>query len=199
MRIKQTARKSTASAPADPLRRAYGRLLETKRNSAGAAPPKREPGDPSESSSQPGPSTSGQPSQRQSLPARPSRGKQITFAARPEPTERVKVKPKRRLRPGQGVAKEIRSLQKGWDLQIPRRSFHRLVRELTLALCSDNGNELTMKYQAAALEALQEASEAYLVALFEDSYLCTVHAHRKTLFPSDMELCRKLRERMKSI
>lgn len=195
MRIKQTARKSTATAPADPLRRAYGRLLETKRNSTGSAPAKREPESPDNDRSRPGPSSSGRASSRQSLPARPSRGKQITFASRPEQNDRVKVKPKRRLKSGQGVLKEIRALQKRWDLQIPRAAFHRVVREITQTLFSEKGVECSVKYQPAALEALQEAAEAHLVGLFEDSHLCTTHAKRKTLFPSDIELCLRLRER----
>ena len=50
-----------------------------------------------------------------------------------------------------------------------------------------------MRFQSAALHALQEASEAYLVTLFEDSMLCTVHAKRVTLMPKDMLLARRIR------
>ena len=39
----------------------------------------------------------------------------------------------------------------------------------------------------------QEASEAYLVTLFEDSLLCTIHAKRVTLMPKDMTLARRIR------
>ena len=41
--------------------------------------------------------------------------------------------------------------------------------------------------------ALQEASEAYLVALFEDTNLCAIHARRVTIFPKDMQLARRIR------
>ncbi|KAJ8893887.1 hypothetical protein PR048_006488 [Dryococelus australis] len=34
--------------------------------------------------------------------------------------------------------------------------------------------------------ALQEASEAYLVGLFEDTNLCTIHAKRVTIMPKDI-------------
>lgn len=44
-----------------------------------------------------------------------------------------------------------------------------------------------------AFYALQEAAEDYLIGLFEDSYLCTLHAKRVTLMKKDMTLARKLR------
>lgn len=45
---------------------------------------------------------------------------------------------------------------------------------------------------AAAL-ALQEAAEAYLVGLFEDTMLCAIHARRTTIMPKDMQLARRIR------
>ena len=50
-----------------------------------------------------------------------------------------------------------------------------------------------MRFQSAAILALQEASEAYMVTLFEDSLLCTIHAKRVTLMPKDMALARRIR------
>ena len=50
-----------------------------------------------------------------------------------------------------------------------------------------------MRFQTAALLALQEAAEAYLVTLIEDSYLCTIHAKRVTLMPKDMKLAKRIR------
>ena len=50
-----------------------------------------------------------------------------------------------------------------------------------------------MRFQSLALQALQEAAEAYLVTLIEDSYLCTIHAKRVTLMPKDMKLVRRIR------
>ena len=44
-----------------------------------------------------------------------------------------------------------------------------------------------------SLEALQTATEDYLVGLFEDSYLCALHCKRVTLFQSDMQLARRIR------
>jgi histone H3/H4 len=39
----------------------------------------------------------------------------------------------------------------------------------------------------------QEAAEAYLIGLFEDAYLCTIHARRVTLFTRDLQLARRIR------
>ena len=44
-----------------------------------------------------------------------------------------------------------------------------------------------------SVEALQEASEAYLVGLFEDTNLCAIHAKRVTIMPKDIQLARKIR------
>ncbi|NXQ73007.1 CENPA protein, partial [Quiscalus mexicanus] len=37
------------------------------------------------------------------------------------------------------------------------------------------------------------AAEAFMVRLLEDAYLCSLHAHRVTLFPKDLQLARRLR------
>ena len=42
--------------------------------------------------------------------------------------------------------------------------------------------------QAGAVLALHEAAEAYLVCLFEDTNLCTIHAKYVTIMPKDMQL-----------
>ena len=40
---------------------------------------------------------------------------------------------------------------------------------------------------------MQEACEAYLVGLFEDTNLCAIHGKRVTIFPKDMILARRIR------
>ena len=50
-----------------------------------------------------------------------------------------------------------------------------------------------LKTQHLAIEALKEASEAFLVGLFEDTMKCAVHAKRVTNMPKDFQLAWDLR------
>jgi len=50
-----------------------------------------------------------------------------------------------------------------------------------------------LRFQSSAVLALQEASESYLVGLFEDTNLCAIHAKRVTIMPKDMQLARRIR------
>lgn len=52
---------------------------------------------------------------------------------------------------------------------------------------------MDFSWQAQALMALQEAAEAFLIHLFEDAYLLSLHAGRVTLFPKDVQLARRIR------
>tara|TARA_R110002050_G_scaffold107126_1_gene217464 strand:- start:1191 stop:1598 length:408 start_codon:yes stop_codon:yes gene_type:complete len=96
------------------------------------------------------------------------------------------VKP-RRYRPGTVALREIRKYQKSTDLLIRKLPFQRLVREIA----QDYKEEL--RFQSSAILALQEASEAYLTGLFEDTNLCAIHAQRVTIMPKDMQLARRIR------
>ncbi|XP_037728259.1 histone H3.3-like, partial [Drosophila subpulchrella] len=53
--------------------------------------------------------------------------------------------------------------------------------------------KLPFQRLSSAVEALQEASEAYLVGLFEDTNLCAIHAKRVTIMPKDIQLARRIR------
>ena len=70
---------------------------------------------------------------------------------------------------------------------IRKLPFQRLVREVA----QDFKNDL--RFQSSAVMALQEAAEAYLVSLFEDTNLCAIHAKRVTIMPRDMQLARRIR------
>ena len=83
--------------------------------------------------------------------------------------------------------REIRRYQKSTELLIRKLPFQRLVREIA----QDIKHEL--RFQSAALSALQEASEAYLIGLFEDTQLCAVHAKRVTIMVRDIQLARRIR------
>ena len=43
-------------------------------------------------------------------------------------------------------------------------------------------------FQGNAIIALQEACEAYLVGIFEDSNLCAIYAKHCTIMPKDIQL-----------
>ena len=92
-----------------------------------------------------------------------------------------------RFRPGTVALREIRRYQKSTKMLLPRAPFHRLVRKIT----QDYDAEL--RFASQALIALQEASEAYLVGIFEDTNLCAIHAKRATIMKKDMELARRIR------
>ena len=44
--------------------------------------------------------------------------------------------------------------------------------------------------------ALQEASEAYLIGMLEDTNLAAMHAKRVTIMPRDMILARRIRGKL---
>lgn len=97
------------------------------------------------------------------------------------------VKKAHRYRPGTVALREIRRYQKSTNLLIRKLPFQRLVREIA----QDYKNDL--RFQSNAILALQEAAEAYLVSLFEDTNLCAIHAKRVTIMPKDMQLARRIR------
>lgn len=95
---------------------------------------------------------------------------------------------KRRYRPGERALREIRFYQRNNDLLIRKLPFARLVKEVQTYF-----SRKQYRWQANAILALQEAAEGHLVSLFEDAYLCTIHAKRVTLMPKDIQLARRIR------
>merc|ERR1712046_313075 len=97
------------------------------------------------------------------------------------------VKRAHRFRPGTVALREIRKFQKSTELLIRKLPFQRLVRDIAGAFKND------LRFQSSAVLALQEASEAYMVGLFEDTTLCAIHAKRVTIMPKDIQLARRIR------
>ncbi|KAH7415540.1 hypothetical protein KP509_14G050400 [Ceratopteris richardii] len=97
------------------------------------------------------------------------------------------VKKPHRCRPGTVALREIRKYQKSTELLIRKLPFQRLVREIAQDFKTD------LRFQSHAVLALQEAAEAYLVGLFEDTNLCAIHAKRVTIMPKDIQLARRIR------
>ena len=82
---------------------------------------------------------------------------------------------------------KIRFYQKSCNLLIHKLPFLRLVRELLHDMKSER------HIQASAIYALQEASEAYLVYLFEDTNLCAIHAKCILIMPKNIQLACRIR------
>ena len=97
------------------------------------------------------------------------------------------VKKPHRFRPGTVALREIRKYQKSTELLIRKLPFQRLVREIAADYKSD------LRFLSSAVGAIQEATEAYMVGLFEDTNICAIHAGRVTIMPKDMQLARRIR------
>jgi len=104
---------------------------------------------------------------------------------------------KKRFRPGTVALREIRKYQKSTDLLIQKLPFSRVVREVAMDMITDDGQGYDdgrgLRWQSSAILALQEATEAYLVHLFEDANLCAIHAKRVTIMQRDIQLARRIR------
>ena len=96
---------------------------------------------------------------------------------------RTKVEPKR---PNQCInaLREIKKHQETTDLLIKGLPFQRLVRSTAMKYNTE------MRFQRAAIEALQEGSEALLVKLFEITNILASHAKRITILKKDVELAK---------
>jgi histone H3 len=97
--------------------------------------------------------------------------------------------------------REIRQYQKSTDLLLRKLPFQRLVREIAQDYKTDlrfqslvyTPHENLFSFVMQSVLALQEAAEAYLVGLFEDTNLCAIHAKRVTIMPKDIQLARRIR------
>lgn len=114
--------------------------------------------------------------------------RKTTSPARKMIPRSVAHKRRRRIvKRGTRALQEIRKFQKSTNLLIRCLPFQRVVREIAQDFRTD------LRFQSTALSALQEASEAYLIGLFEDANLCAIHAKRVTMMPKDLQLARRIR------
>lgn len=124
---------------------------------------------------------------RKSTGGKAPRKQLATKAARKGAPATGGVKKPHRYRPGTVALREIRKFQKSTDLLIKKLPFLRLVREVAQDFKTD------LRFERIAVLAMQEASEAYLVSIFEDSNLCAIHTKRVTVMPKDIQLARRIR------
>ena len=112
----------------------------------------------------------------------------LTKAARKvNPNLPAGIKKPHRFRPGTVALCEICHYQKNTELLIRRLPFQRLVWEIAQDF------KTNLRFAVQTMAALQEAAEAYLVGLFEDSNLCAIHAKQVTIMPKDIQLARHIR------
>ena len=96
-----------------------------------------------------------------------------------------------RMALGMRALQEIRKYQSLTELLIRKAPFAQLVREICLDVCV---NGVDIRWQSNAILAIQEASEQYLVRLFQDTNLCAIHVKRVTIKPKDMFLVKHIVE-----
>ena len=114
------------------------------------------------------------------------RAKQLRAKSRKGTAQPAGGKKPHRYRPGTVALQEICRYQKSTELLIWRLPFQRLVREIVQDLKG------RLNFVSGAILALQEAAEAYLVGLFEDTNLCAIHAKHITIMPKDIQLARRI-------
>ena len=127
---------------------------------------------------------------RKTTPSASPRNKQIdlsTKAARKHLSKQNVIKPRTYTPRGTKALREIKKYQKSTDLLLRKLPFQRLVRQIAYVYKKD------LRFQSSAILALQEATEAYLVVLFEDTNLSAIHAKRVTIMPRDIQLARRIR------
>ena len=114
---------------------------------------------------------------RKSTGGKAPRKQLATKAARKSAPSPGGLKKPHRYTPGTVALLEIRRYQKSTELLIKKLLFQRLVKENVQDFKTD------LRFHSTAIMALQEASESYLVSLFEDTNLCAIHAKRVTIVP----------------
>ena len=86
---------------------------------------------------------------------------------------------------GTVVLRQIRQFQMSTVLLIRKLPFLQLVREIFQM-------RFDFHLAPATVLALQEAAEAFLIRLFKDTNLCTIHAKQVIIMPKDMKLALRI-------
>jgi histone H3/H4 len=72
-------------------------------------------------------------------------------------------------------------------------SFRQLVRAAARSDRVRRATGRTVRFDAAATEALRVMAESYLVHLYDDIHRCVSHGRRLTVLPRDIRLAREMR------
>ena len=102
-------------------------------------------------------------------------------------------KKKRRWRPGTVALREIRKYQRNTDLLIRKAPVKRVCKSLLEQMYDVGAFPYGVKIGKETYNALQEATEAYMTHLYEDTNLEAIHAKRITVNPNDIQIARRIR------
>lgn len=125
-----------------------------------------------------------------STPVHNTSGRSVLRTKRVNITFETQEKKKRRRKQGTVAIKQIKYYQETTALLLRALPFHRVVREIVENVSPEH---LNIRWKASALIALQEATEAFMVAVFEDTNKAAIHAKRVTIRPEDLHLVRDIR------
>ena len=82
--------------------------------------------------------------------------------------------------------REIRQYQKSTELLCRKLPFQRLIQEVMQEV------KTNLRFQSTALAAFQDAAEAYLVELYENTSLCAIHTKQVKNMPKDVQLSMRI-------
>ena len=106
------------------------------------------------------------------------------------------IKKPHHYRPGPVALHEICQYQKTTECLIKKSPFQKLIWNISQEywICPQGLGTPSMqvRFQSAAITALQEAAENFIVGLFEDVNLLAVHAKRVTVMPRDIKLALRI-------
>ena len=92
--------------------------------------------------------------------------------------------------------REIRQYQRSTENLIKWTPFQKLIKEISqeYRICPDGPGtpSVQVRFQSTAIAASQEATENYIVGLFEDVNLLAIHARRVTIMPRDIRLALRI-------
>lgn len=80
------------------------------------------------------------------------------------------------------MSRELYGLERCSRMQIQRSPFKRAMRGIA------QNFRTNLRFKAEAVDVIQEAAETYITNLFEDAYICALHAKRETILPDDINL-----------
>ncbi len=95
----------------------------------------------------------------------------------------IAVRKPHRWRPGTVAIREIQKFKKNTDLLIRKAPVQRLVCKIALKFEKSN-----LQMQSTAVLALQEAADYFMVDVFSNTNLCTMHCKHVTIMKKDMVL-----------